>query len=664
LQAITFFWNVSDFLQSRSDISLLANVIKDAQESEEIRALVKSRSEGGDTPTLWLQVLLNLSTTTTDKRAEVRNSAVQTIQRIFENYTDQLSSEAWMLCLRTVLFEAVEANIASQKNVRHGSRNAADDIESWNDTTKTVLQSVSALTTMRLQKVDDTSTFGKTWSDLLNRLQQYFAFGSHALGSYVFATITNVLSHLANAQMLGESSLHKTATVWRSYLDSHNTLGTSSEENQEAFVAYADAFKAIYRLAGQSLDTDLPSMLSHLETCVVESDAIAYSTDVDTMTPLQTSVIECLSMVDTTEPSLPSYMIGLLGRFSILPYTSAAQRSEKQGPTFVALSKASMTMLQKVAIKHIEHKQIYADGAFNTALAHLVRPIKEKYAWQKEGKPPTIWQKATSTTITILKAGLPQLEAHGIASEAVNSIWTTVVDAAHHITRAQHLDSENAPASLDKDEDFDIRSFKELRDLITIPLGSPSLPDTLRRTYTRNLFSISLVHTPLQGELPDLATSPLDDLYKIRLGQTAVLPATLRPRMSNTCTLELFNLVAADNNRNVHVKLAQAAAPYLILRAAVPLKTYIADHPLRGRMPAPDSQREELLQVLTKLEDLDSEPQAIPDVPGVKSKHRKHLHRLYPLLIKAMRVASQDAEVFERLLKLTEIVGEEFGMDE
>jgi hypothetical protein len=167
----------------------------------------------------------------------------------------------------------------------------------------------------------------------LNRLQQYFAFGSHALGSYVFATITNVLSHLANAQMLGESSLHKTATVWRSYLDSHNTLGTSSEENQEAFVAYADAFKAIYRLAGQSLDTDLPSMLSHLETCVVESDAIAYSTDVDTMTPLQTSVIECLSMVDTTEPSLPSYMIGLLGRFSILPYTSAAQRSEKQGPT-------------------------------------------------------------------------------------------------------------------------------------------------------------------------------------------------------------------------------------------------------------------------------------------------------------------------------------------
>nr|GFD61168.1 hypothetical protein [Tanacetum cinerariifolium] len=76
--------------------------------------------------------------------------------------------------------------------------------------------------------------------------------------------------------------------------------------------------------------------------------------------------------------------------------------------------------------------------------------------------------------------------------------------------------------------------------------------------------------------------------------------------MSHTCTAELFDLVAVYNGTS-HVKLAQAAAPYLILRAALPLKTYIADHPLRGRMPAPDSQRKELLQVLAQLEQLESE---------------------------------------------------------
>lgn len=567
-----------------------------------------------------------------------------------------------MLCLRAILFEVIEANLDSQKTVRHGSRNTADEIASWDETTKTVLQSVGTLTTMRLQKVDNVSTFGGAWSDLLDRLQRYFAFDSHALGSYVFATITNVLSHLPSAQTLGESSLQKTAVVWTSYLDPHNTLGTDPGDNQEAFVAYADAFKAIYRLAGQSIDPDIPSMLSHLETCVVESHAVAYSTDVDTMTPLQTRVLECLSMVDTTASNLPSYMIGLLSRFSVLPYTSVAQQPDKQVPTFVALSKASMSMLQETTIKHITHKQIYTDGAFNAALTQLVRPMKAKYAWQKEGKSPTIWQKATTTTLAILQAGLPQLQAHGLTGNLLNNIWTAVIDIAHHITRAEHLDPEKPPASLYQDEAFDVRSFTELRDLIATPLNSTSLPDALRRTYTRNLFSISLIHEALQGELPDLSR-PLDDLYKTRLGQTAVLLPTLRTRMSNTCTSELFAVVTVHND-TLHVKLAQAAAPYLILRAAVPLKTYIADHPLRGRMPAPDSQRKELLHVLSQLEQLESEPQAIPDAPGVKSKHRKHLHRLYPLIVKATTAARQDPEVFERLVRLTDMVGEGFDEDD
>lgn len=649
---------MSDYLQSRSDIAALPNVVGDVHGSKDIRAVVTSSSADGNHSALWLQVLFNLSTTTTDQRAEVRNSAVQTIQRVFENYTEQLSSEAWTLCLRAILFEAIEINLESQKAVRHGSRNNTDEIASWNDTTKMVLQSVSTLITMRLQKVNDVPTFGQTWADLLDLLQRFFAFGSHALGSYVFATITDVLSHIPSAQTLGDAPLQKTAVVWTSYLDPHNTLGIDPEDNQEAFVAYAHAFKAIYKLAGQSIDSGLPTMLTHLHTCIVESHAIAYSSDVDTMTPLQTSVLECLAMIDTTASNLPSYMIGLLGRLSVLPYSPVAQQTDRQGPTFVALSKASMSMLQETAVKHIAHKQIFTDGAFNTALTQLGRPIKQKYLWQKEGKSPTIWQKSTTTALAMLQAGLPRVQAQELSSDVVNNIWTAIIDLSYHITRAAHLDPENPPASLYKDEAFDVRSFTELRQLITVPLNSASLPDSLRRTYARNLLSISLIHEPLHGELPDLSR-PLDDLYKIRLGQTATLSATLRTRMSQTCTSELFNLVAIHDG-NSHFKLAQAAAPYLILRAALPLKTYIADHPLRGRMPAPDSQRKELLQVLTQLERLESEPQAIPDAPGVKSKHRKHLHRLYPLIVKATKAARQDPDVFELLSKLTEMVGEEF----
>jgi hypothetical protein len=221
-----------------------------------------------------------------------------------------------------------------------------------------------------------------------------------------------------------------------------------------------------------------------------------------------------------------------------------------------------------------------------------------------------------------------------------------------------------AQVSLEKDEQFDIESFTRFRNLITLPLGSASLPDNLRRTYARNLFSTSLIHSPLSGELPDITTSPLEELYKTRLGQTAELEYTWRPDMGYTCLSELFDLVTVNDGSPERVKLAQAAAPYLILRCALPLKTYIADQPLRGRMPAPESQRCELLFVLKRLQRLESEPQAIPNAPGVKSQHRRHLHRLYPLLVKATMVARQDADVFEHLAKLTDLVGDEFGLDD
>ncbi|KAF1841156.1 uncharacterized protein K460DRAFT_199650 [Cucurbitaria berberidis CBS 394.84] len=659
LTAITFFWNVSDFLQSRSDLSVLPKLLGDIRQQEQVRHTVSSQAREGLIPALWLQVLLNLSSITTDERTEVRNSAIQTIQRILENYAEQLSSDVWLLCLRLVLFGMVEANLNVQRSIRTLSR-GGDDLRDWNDTTRTVLQTVSVSNTTYMAKLD-ASQLGDAWSELLDYLQQYFDCGSHALAASVFVTISGVLSHLNDAQTLGTSPLLKTATVWKSYFNSRDVWQDEQESNQDAFVAYADAFKAIYLLSDGSLTSDLPSMLANLEVSISNSDEVAYSSDVDNMTVLQSRVMECLSIVRTDNVELPSYLIQLLSRFILLPYSSLKEDSGKRGPTFVALSKAAMTLLQDVVIRHVDEKEVYTSGAFLSALSSLAKPIEEKYQWQREGRPPTLWQKATTTAITILRPGLSHINAHGVVIASVKNIWTILVNIANYITRAQL--PLTTPA-LEKDEAFDIESFTQLRNLITTSLGSNLLPDSLRRTYTRNLFITSLLHTPLPGELPDLTSAPLEELYRIRLGQTAELDSSLRAEMSFACLSELFGLVGAHDSSPEHIKLAQAAAPYLILRAALPLKTYIADQPLRGRMPAPASQRRELLFVLSKLGSLRSEVQAIPDVPGVSSKHRKHLHRLYPLLIKASRVAMQDAKVLEGVVKLMDIVGDEFGLEE
>lgn len=660
MKAVTFFWNVSDFLHAHSDISQLPYILSSTENHDETQESVFKQSKDGNVPALWLQVLLNLSAITTDKRAELRHSAIQTIQRIFGNYVDQLSSEAWMLCLRSVLFRMVESNIAVQNRIRASSTYSNEDRIGWNETTKVVLEAVSTLVSTYMDKVKDTNTMGEAWSNILDYLQRYFGCGSHALGASVFSVISGVLNRLGDGGPLGKDSLLKTATIWQSYFDFREAWGESLEDNQDAFVAYAEAFKAIYRLVDQSLDSkDLTEMLGNLESSVIDSAEAPYSSDIDHMTTLQTRVIECFSMVRTEETAVPNFLVQSLSRFIILPYSSSGSNAEKRRPTFVALSKASMALLQTIIIKNVAEEALYTSGAFHSALASLEKPIREKYIWHREGKAPPMWQKASTTALAVLQFSLSYINK--LSNELLKQIWTLIVAIANGITRAR-FSTTNIPPTLSKDESFDTETSTKLRSLITLSLGSSSLPDPLRRTYTCNIFETSILHTPAPGEIPSLTTSPLEDLYKVRLGRTSDPVSTLRSHISYACLSELFALVAHSDSSPARVKLAQAAAPYLILRVALPLRAYIADHPLRGRMPQPESQRRELLYVLKELGSLDSEPAAIPDAPGVESKFKKHLHRVYPLLVKAMRVARNDGEVFEALVGLVDMVGMEFGV--
>ncbi len=79
-------------------------------------------------------------------------------------------------------------------------------------------------------------------------------------------------------------------------------------------------------------------------------------------------------------------------------------------------------------------------------------------------------------------------------------------------------------------------------------------------------------------------------------------------------------------------------------------------------MPQPLTQRRELLYILTALLRLDCEPRAIPAAPGVTSEGKKHLHRLFPLVSRAIRVAAQDKQVLEMLGRVLDVVGGEMGV--
>lgn len=236
-----------------------------------------------------------------------------------------------------------------------------------------------------------------------------------------------------------------------------------------------------------------------------------------------------------------------------------------------------------------------------------------------------------------------------------------IVDITNGITAADcSLASKSIP--IKEDQEFDITSFRALRELIIPALGNHLVPNKARRLYTESLFHNSLIHAPESKELPQINQELLASLYQPRKGRTVDPAPSPRAKMSYICFDELVSLVNIYDRSPARIRLAQAAAPYLILRAGLTIRAYIADQPLRGQMPQPLSQRKELLYILKAIVDLQCEPEAIPDTPGVESESKKHLHRLYPLLAKAVRTAAKDQEMLECLGKGLDEVGTEFGL--
>ena len=214
-------------------------------------------------------------------------------------------------------------------------------------------------------------------------------------------------------------------------------------------------------------------------------------------------------------------------------------------------------------------------------------------------------------------------------------------------------------ASLLREERFDVAAFERLRSKVTVSLGSSTVPDAKRRRYAEILFRASLVHKPEASELSCAEHASLRDVCKIRLGHTNSPERLLRPDMAYVCLSELISLVSIHDRSVERVRLAQAVAPFLVRRVALPLKSYTTDRPLLGRMPLSSSKREELIFVLQALKKLHLKDKMTSDLIGCSPASSRHLCRLFPLFIQALKVASGDKEILQLLLDLLDVLGNE-----
>lgn len=586
--------------------------------------------------------------------------ALHTLFRIFDTCSEKLSRQAWLMCYRVVLVEMLSIDKETYDKLDHSqSPNQNDETrEGRNETAVIMVGGVSKLLSQNLESMVSSSNFSELWSQLLVYFRGLLNRKVLEISTAVCIGVTKILAEIEDID-IGKLDHSSTARLWDLWEDGipvfHRDNSQRKKGNQDSVVAYLELLHQMSRFIGHRMELEqVKIVMERLHSCVVHSDSAAYSADIDRMTPIQNFTLNSLRNIPTEIPGALYKLVDSIAGFIILAYEGG---DETKSQSYVALSKAAMDLLRTCLLDHITNGKIRDPKLVTRALDALKTPLRLKYQWRREGKEPSPWKKATTTALTILEAIVPILKP----APETPDFWRAVIVISSCITSAD-TDSCSNPASIPQDQKFDIAAHTRMRAVITPLLGLSSIPEASRRAYTASIFSNSIIHIPHPDDLARPGQDLLQGLQSIHIGRTQDLPPTPRSELSYLLLNELFSLVSVRESTSEQLRLARAAAPFLILRAGITIKAYINDQPLRGRMPQPWSQKKELLYILRKLVELNSEPGAIPDAPGITSPKKKHLHRLYGLTVQATGIANGDDEVKEALREFLKVLGEDFGI--
>lgn len=606
-------------------------------------------------------------------------------------YGESLSPEAWSVCMKAVIFSllssverelrAVDAPPAKDKNR-----------DEWKETAIVVTQGVSDLFGSYLGVLAAHKSFPGIWQDLINHFQHLLDLQILDINAATYSALRDILRRCAEQEKpsIETASLDLAWELWSQGVPvpQSGADNDKSSDNQKCLLVWVEALLVLYGLIQADLTVDrVRRMLTLLRDAMQHATPGAYASDVEYVTPLQGKIHEVFRMVRTDVPGVPSAMVTQVAEFVALAFVQEdAAKAVAQRRTYVAMSKESMAILQSLIVGNASDQDIYETGAFAAALSALATPVTLKYRFKTVTKSIQPWRAATQAALVVLEAALPHLLQMDLPQVTVQTIWQIIVSIGNGIISADLTAPAATSADILDDQSFDIDSFRKLRGLIIPPLGAALIPDDTRRAFAEGLFRTSIIHTPAPAEAALIyghkgAAPSLAAFFKPRHGRTIDPPPTRRSLMSEVCLDELFALVEAHDepdsdtdestpgqqqhrNHEQHTRLARTAAPFLILRCALTLRGYVADQPLRGRMPQPLAQRRELARVLRCLVRLRAEPGAIPEAPNVECDTRTHLLRLYPLLVGAAQVAGTagDGEVLGLVKRALDVVGREFGI--
>ncbi|OQO12101.1 hypothetical protein B0A48_02740 [Cryoendolithus antarcticus] len=601
----------------------------------------------------WLLLLLRMRDVVHRGQLEVRKAALSTLSSICQRCSPELTPEAFAVLLQHVFV----GMLADQINTGDG-KIVIDLDNAGIEVFGAVMDSTFSLMSQNLQTMERIPELIAVWREIAHLLDAALKHHNYIVHKAIYGNLGTLLSGIQSANNAWKPVLESAFAIWADRETKSTLLGSQLADQQPVLVAYADLAAQLSRLLGKAFTSDQCKVIvDQLYSCLESSHASYYKADTHAMSPLQSKVLDVLRELLLMRPEIRSEMLRTCSAMLLLHQRDAAEEIKSKTPSFVALTAEIIPWLQQMIIDDLQPKMGAHPHACITAITALADIISAKYAFTLQYKDLMLWQRASTAALTLAEALMNHAGAPETSTDNTTALWQQYLRIMDGIVGANALAQINDPDRIYDDEEADIATFNALQQVLTPKLSNPKLPDTFREQYAKSLFDASTIHATERGELPAPGESPLGGIASIRRGRADEVRYALRERMSYVCFNQLIRLSsAADPASTNHEKLAQATAPWLVLRLAIPIRAYIADQPLRGSWPQPLSELEELLFCFEQIGKLELHPEAIRQskISGGKA----HLPYLHPLLMKALRVSSGEwygaAEVRDPLQRLLE----------
>ena len=665
--SISQFWLVGDYLRSKKtpECELPEESIRSFTakiESGNLEDILKST----DGPLcevyngLWVYLLVKLINCTDDKRAEIKNGAIQTFYRILDSHANCLPP--W-----NITFNEVLKPLLVSKKVLEAS---GDYVDFYDITLKGLLKLYSTYHASFGVNSDDI----ECWNILLRFFESLFDSPVISVKYVAVKYFNNLITVIDGIDNLPQLIITKTHEIWANYHivygDTKSRDSFNNKSEYDCVLELVNGFVILYKMMDKR-EMITPEVVER--SLSVFNAASRYpllpehTSDKNKPSALQKAILEGINLFEDNQPEgIELLLLFQIAKMCTLTFNTREKIEEKLGsklgkassrvPSFEAVSYAACEIMYRRLQSVDENKRFPLDKEKYVIkiLRNLSDVIRRKsMIGMKVDVSPPIWILASKSFRILVVKVFGYLLEGTVTDPFKDEFHEIFIEAITNTIDKGSGDQQGLT------EDEDIEEYTEYRDILLKPDIVSAITEDQLTYFISIVWKNSLIYqldeiedilvnsnSDLTTVTENITTTKFNDLF----GSIVEPPLYPNTKISIVCLNDLIHFMRQEGP--AYEILRNITIPYLTCRVALILRRFILDESLLNRAPIPKLRRIELLTVLGGLCEMIDQYMVKDDI-NTDTVIFKNILLLSSLVLKTIPVSHRVDGLQDKVLKLS-----------